>query len=607
MLTPEYLGQIVRETEEYIAGVNDYLTAKTAQQIIKTYENTGDAKLLPSSVLNIRKQKNSGILLEEIQKAVDKMLPDMEKQVAIAFRAAGADIANDLNDATVKAIRYEQAHGNMNGVHIPKLTKNSCASKAQELNMTEAELAKLQSAYEATCGDIKNFTRTAPTTANEAYIKACDEAYMKVMHGVSLNTAIMDAIKELSRKGIEIVSYGRRKERIEVAVARAVRTGVNRANGDITLTRAAESGAKYVLVSQHIGARVTPQEDFTNHSWWQGQIYEINWNDPVMSKYSVQDAPNGKMSFVGELKDQMQQETNETYKDFIQTCGYGQMLGICGINCRHSFGLFYPGIMNNHNKPINKDKNRKRYENEQKLRSMERAIRKTKRELNTVQNTNTTDPDLKEQLDERRRELRKLLEKQSDTYMDFCKAEKLKPVNWRLQTARPHRMGLSAKDSTWEIPEHKTPILEGKIDLSSNEAIESVLMKFEMETVNEEIENACVITKEGEIYRCYGTENSVFPDADLKDKLIGAIVSHNHPSKYTEFSFSKADFELFNDYNLEVLRGVDVKYKYEFNRKKLDIDGHKSIFDLTEEDTAHEESIARAERSHIGYRRWSNE
>jgi small subunit ribosomal protein S13 len=40
------------------------------------------------------------------------------------------------------------------------------------------------------------------------------------------------------------------------------------------------------------------------------------------------------------------------------------------------------------------------------------------------------------------------------------------------------------------------------------------------------------------------------------------------------------------DYQLEVLRGADVKYKYEFNRNKDNIDKHKSIFDLTEEDIA---------------------
>ena len=311
--------------------------------LINTFDALGEVKLIPSSILDIRKQENSGMLMSEIQKAVEQSLPEMKKKVRRAFKDAGAQIADDLNDATIKAIQYEQAHGNMLDIIIPEFVAASYAAKEKDLNMTDVEIAKLKSAYEATCGDPENFTRTAPTTANKAYLNACDKAYFKVMHGVSLNAAVVEAIEDLSRKGVEVISYGGRQERIEVAVARAVRTGVNHANGDITLTRAAESGAKYVIVSQHIGARVTSTEDFTNHSWWQGQVYSINWDDPVMSKYNVQEVPAGKMSFIATMKEHIQEQKNRKYKDFIQTCGYGQMLGICGINCRHSFGLFWPG------------------------------------------------------------------------------------------------------------------------------------------------------------------------------------------------------------------------------------------------------------------------
>lgn len=57
----------------------------------------------------------------------------------------------------------------------------------------------------------------------------------------------------------------------------------------------------------------------------------------------------------------------------------------------------------------------------------------------------------------------------------------------------------------------------------------------------------------------------MFPDFDLGDKLYDAYVSHNHPIKDTEFSFSKDDIMLFEKYNLKLLRGIDEKYKYELN------------------------------------------
>ena len=31
----------------------------------------------------------------------------------------------------------------------------------------------------------------------------------------------------------------------------------------------------------------------------------------------------------------------EEYPDFIETTGYGEVDGLCGVNCRHSFSPFY--------------------------------------------------------------------------------------------------------------------------------------------------------------------------------------------------------------------------------------------------------------------------
>ena len=137
--------------------------------------------------------------------------------------------------------------------------------------------------------------------------------------------------------------------------------------------------------------------------------------------------------------------------------------------------------------------------------------------------------------------------------------------------------------------------------------VKSVIDRFEKEAINESIETACVIAKDGTVYKCFGIEDRVFPDNDLGDILIGAKVSHNHPIDVTEYSFSKNDFMLFSEFKLEELRGCDKKYTYKFTRNKKDIDEHKPIFEFTEYDVAHEESISIAERNNIGYRRWLND
>mgnify|MGYP003342082318 CR=1 FL=1 len=55
-----------------------------------------------------------------------------------------------------------------------------------------------------------------------------------------------------------------------------------------------------------------PYED---HSSWQGQVYYSG--EPV-----------------------------DGYEEFESTCGYGELLGIGGINCYHQFTMNYDGVTN---------------------------------------------------------------------------------------------------------------------------------------------------------------------------------------------------------------------------------------------------------------------
>ena len=51
----------------------------------------------------------------------------------------------------------------------------------------------------------------------------------------------------------------------------------------------------------------------------------------------------------------------------------------------------------------------------------------------------------------------------------------------------------------------------------------------------------CIIASNGDVYKCFGTNNRVFPDIDLGERLYGVIASHNHPIDETASSFSSAD------------------------------------------------------------------
>lgn len=169
--------------------------------------------------------------------------------------------------------------------------------------------------------------------------------------------------------------------------------------------------------------------------------------------------------------------------------------------------------------------------------------------------------------------------------------------------------GLSAVDMTLsEIPEHNKPIEIGNVDFADKDMVLSKLEEYENKIVNSPIENAVVISKEGTIRQCFGNLNGVYPDSDIGDDLLGAYVTHNHPiGSANEYSFSKADINLFMDNNLEVLRGIDEKYIYELTRNPEDIDEHMSIFELGENDARHSAVIIEAEKLGIGYRRYLRE
>ncbi len=449
MLTPKYLQRIIEATEKKTSQLNNYLTSKVVDRILTLFENTGEVNINPASIHDMRKQEAAGKLFDEVQEEIIRQLPVIQDEVRVAFMDASGKINQDVYEFTKHVIDVEHGKGELLDVEISDLPEATNYEKvgipqsAADLNLTPKEIRMLESAYNRTNGEIYNITQTTATATQQNFIAACDTAYWKVSHGVSLSTAITEAIEEVAEKGITTVYYGNREDKIEVAIARAVRTGINQANGDIKLTRCAELGVGHVIVSSHIGARVTKYEDYTNHSLWQGKVYELNWSNPALSKYqpTKQEIKENKKSFA--FLDKIRQffsgkNTKEKYEDFIIVCGYGKMLGICGINCRHSFDFFYPGVNINTNKPIDPEKNRQRYELEQKQRARERGIRELRRKKYAFDNAEPSNRQTKEAIEEKRKELKEKLAQKRAEYRDFCKENRLSTENYRLQIAKAY-------------------------------------------------------------------------------------------------------------------------------------------------------------------------
>jgi len=230
--------------------------------------------------------------------------------------------------------------------------------KPLPLNLSPAMQNVLLQGLRKTGGAIRNLTMTTALTAQEAFISAADLAYVQVSTGVmSYGQAIKAAVKQVARQGLTVLYPTGHKDRLDVAMRRAVLTGVAQTTGTLQLERAKELGQDLVQTSAHIGARPT-------HEVWQGKVFSLSGKDTQ-------------------------------YPDFLTVTGYGTVTGLCGINCRHSIFPFFKGISESAYTQATLDeyadktvtyngKELSVYEAIQKQRSVEREIRKTKREAEAL-------------------------------------------------------------------------------------------------------------------------------------------------------------------------------------------------------------------------------
>ncbi|MBR1581358.1 MAG: hypothetical protein IJ668_12850 [Selenomonadaceae bacterium] len=155
----------------------------------------------------------------------------------------------------------------------------------------------------------------------------------------------------------------------------------------------------------------------------------------------------------------------------------------------------------------------------------------------------------------------------------------------------------------------------GHVDAGDSELISAVLNHYEGRISPQPIENAIVITADGEVYHATGDLNSVDPILGLGSKLNGATVTHNHPKDSEgDYSFSGDDIDLFKNENLDRLRGIDEYFAYELNRNPNDSDfttplTTEEMLEMMEKpfDSVHMAVVIKAQIEGWGYRRWRHE
>lgn len=184
-----------------------------------------------------------------------------------------------------------------------------------------------------------------------------NKAQMNVELGIkSSHQAIFEAVEELAEKGITSFTYLRDGKEVEQGMEgvarRFIRTSAIQVANDVSDHVGEQLGVSDWYVSQHMGARTT-HDDFRNHAKWQGQVYSSD--------------------------------------ELVSVCGFGDVQGFSGINCRHRKYPHIKGISSTPPPLLNMDELERVYKLEQRQRARERSIRVTKRSVEAIKTLTNTD------------------------------------------------------------------------------------------------------------------------------------------------------------------------------------------------------------------------
>lgn len=481
MLTPRALQSLPD------AIVNLYYDVETAILANMALRISAYDYWIPAADWQAQKLMEAGRTREEIIKAMSSITGKSQTELQHMMQQAGTETL--LSDG-----KYYAGHN----LTVPNI------------NDSEPLLKILKAGYNATNQSMRNLTQTTANTATKQFEDALDHAWGKIQSGAfDTNSAIRSAIKELSAQGIGAIRYpSGRIDSLDVAVRRAVVTGVNQTAAQLQLELAAEMDSDLVETTAHGGAR-------PSHAQWQGRVFSLSGR-------------------------------NKKYPEFRSATGYGTGAGLCGWNCRHSFHPYFEGT-----RRANSEKELQEYEAEsftyngqriteyqatQMQREIERNIRRWKREEAAMKAVGLD-------TGESRAQLRKWQEKQND----FLQQTGLKRQYDREGVAKIGS-GVILKDiETKRIAVTNQSIQ--RVQLIGEDVLSPKIAQTLQERHKELLEyvrSAPVGTEAIQYYDLNG--NLLDRYMGTKDKVVTKpmnrpyMASHNHPDGLT---FSHADVENF--------------------------------------------------------------
>ncbi len=339
MLTPDYFYGKSDKLIEMYQELEDWILQDIAMRLVAAGSLSGTADR------ELWKLQQMGLHRQEIIKRISQLTGKSRNEVRRLLR-----------DSVLTSFSDDQSVLERLASVQPPLENN-------------AVIAAMNAEMMKTFGELSNLTNTTIDQSQRDLLNLMNEVDFRVASGLqSYSSAICEVLDRYAENGMNVSYPTGSRRSLEAAVRCCIVTSMNQTAAQVTNKYIVEASAEYVLVSAHMGARHDKNNPtgLQSHDHWQGKVYKIRGADL--------DAPN---------------LLEATGYDIDPQTGEGHVvnpLGLHGYNCRHSHkpwdkSLRNPYVDENGNPKIDVHESQELYDLQQRQRAMERAIRKTKRQL----------------------------------------------------------------------------------------------------------------------------------------------------------------------------------------------------------------------------------
>lgn len=339
MLTPDYFYGKSDKLIEMYQELEEWILQDIAMRLVESESLSGTADR------ELWKLQQMGLHRQEIVKRISELTGKSRNEVRRLLRES---VLTSFSDDKGVLERLADVQ--------PPLQNNMVIAAMN------AEMMK-------TFGELSNLTNTTIDQSQRDLLNLLNEVDFRVASGLqSYSSAICEVLDRYAENGMRVDYPTGSRRSLEAAVRCCIVTSMNQTAAQVTNKYIVEAGAEYVLVSAHMGARhdkINPT-GLQSHDWWQGKVYKIRGADPDTANL-----------------------LESTGYDIDLQTGEGHVvnpLGLHGYNCRHSHKPWHKSLRNpyvdeNGNPKIDIHESQELYDLQQRQRAMERAIRKTKRQL----------------------------------------------------------------------------------------------------------------------------------------------------------------------------------------------------------------------------------